>query len=258
MLCLGVGACQYYAMALVWPKMVVALWPERAVGNNYGWMTVITGLTLIVGQMSGSFAANWVNRKALLIGSTIVGTSMLGATACANADNLSTVLGLLVVGFFAIGIQEAVSGVFCTVSLKDQADIGVGGGTAATLRAGLSALGSVIYNSVLTNRISETVPDLVTKAATGAGLSPGSVPSLIAFLQGTGTQSAVDGLTPKVLGAATVAFQKASALAYRDVMLTTLAFGAISIICAFFTPEVDKEQAKLVSRVLEKDQKEAK
>lgn len=252
--CLGVGACQYYALAIIWPKMLVALWPEKATGDNYGWLSVTTGLTLIIGQIAGSFVANWVdNKKILLILSTSVGTATLAATACSNANNLSTALGLIITAFLSLGVQEAVSGVFCTVALKDQADIGVGGGVATTMRAGLSALGSVIYNAVLTSRLSKTIPDLVSKAASRSGLPSGSIANLIALLKGQGSQEDVMALTPKILDEATVAYQKANALAYRDVMLTTLAFGAISIFCAFFTPEIDKTKSKEVSRVLEKE-----
>lgn len=255
MLCLGVDALQYYAMALLWPKMIVALWPDVATGNNFGWMAVITGLTLQVGQSGGGLLANFVKQKPLLIGSTVVGTALLAATACANGGNMATVLALLILSFLGIGIQEAISGVFCTVSLKDQADIGVGGGTAATIRAGLSVLGSVVYSSVLNARLGQTIARLVPSAALAGGLPQSSVPGLIQLLDGAGSQKNVEGLTPQILADASLAYQDASALAYRDVMLTTLAFGAVSILCAFFTPDVDKETANVVSRVLEKDDK---
>lgn len=131
----------------------------------------------------------------------------------------------------------------------------MGGGTAATIRAGLSALVSVIHSSVLNARLGQTVPRLVTSAATSSGLPESSVPALIHFLQGSGSENDVEGLTLQVLDDATSAYQQASSFAYSDVMLTTLGFGAISILCAFFTPAVDKKTANVVSRVLEKDEK---
>lgn len=53
--------------------------------------------------------ANFVKQKPLLIGSTIVCTALLAATSCAKADNMITVLVLLVLSFLGIGIQEAIS-----------------------------------------------------------------------------------------------------------------------------------------------------
>lgn len=252
MLCLAIGANQYYAISLVWPRMLLALWPRQSAGNGYGWMSVLTGTGLQVGQIAGSLIANWLNKRALLIVSTTIGASFLAASACARADNLATVLGVIIPGFLAIGVQEAISGVFCTVALKRQEEIGVGGGLAATTRAGLSALGSVIYGAVLNNRLASTVPRLVSQTASEAGLPTTSVPALIAMLNGTG-KGPVPGLTPKILETTTAAYQTANSLAFRDVMLTSMAFGVISVICAVFTPTIDEEKAKVVSRVLEKE-----
>lgn len=260
MLCLAIGATQYYALALVWPKMIIALWPTKAaaVPMGFGLMATLTGLGLQFGQIGGALIANWFDKKILLLISTAIGAVLLAGAAAANEHNLGTVLGLLIPGFLGIGAQEAVTGVFCTVALKDQADIGVGGGVAATIRAGMSALGSVIYSSVLKNRLQQTVPSMVHDAAVGAGLPAESVPALLKYLQGTGTADQVTGMTQDILAGATTAFRTASSYAFRDVMLTTLAFGACSVICAFFTPKIDQSQANLISRVLQRERKGGK
>lgn len=257
MLCLSIGATQYYAMALVWPKMVASMWPEKAaaVPLGSGLLAVLTGGGLIIGQIMGSLLANWVNKRALLLICTTMGAALLPAAAVANDHNMGTVLGVLIPGFLAIGVQEAVAGVFCTVSLKNQAEIGLGGGLAATTRSSLSAVGSVIYNVILDNRLAQTVPTLVGKAAEDAGLPSSSVPALISYLEGIGSADGIVGLTQEIVSTSMAAYRKASALAYRDVMFTTLAFGGCSIICAFFTPRIDKSQAKLVSSVLRKEGK---
>ncbi|KAL1888399.1 hypothetical protein Sste5346_009607 [Sporothrix stenoceras] len=259
MLCLAVGAMQYYAFALVWPKMVTGLWPEKvAGGNKLGWSLLLTGFGLQVGQICGSFIANFVNQRYLLLASTTLATALLGAASCATQYNMWTVLGVMIPGFLAIGVQEAVSGTFCTIALKNQKEIGVGGGVAATTRSGLSVLGSVIYSAIITNRLNKTIPALVPPAATAAGLPASSVAALIAYLKGTTkTTAGIVGVTPDILSAATIAYRDANAQAYQTVMLTTIAFGGISMICAWFTPSIDKEKAHIVSTVLEKEGKDS-
>ncbi|CAK7233857.1 hypothetical protein SBRCBS47491_008753 [Sporothrix bragantina] len=256
MLCLAVGAMQYYAFAIVWPKMVTGLWPEKvAGGNRLGWSLLLTGFGLQVGQIGGALIANFVNQRYLLLASTTFATGLLASAACATQYNMWTVLGVMIPGFLAIGVQEAVCGTFCTIALRNQKEIGVGGGVAATTRSGLSVLGSVIYSAILTNRLKKTIPALVPAAAEAAGLPASSVTALIAYLGGTGKEAAVVGLTPSILAAATTAYRDANAQAYQTVMLTTIAFGGISMICAWFTPAIDQEKAHLVSTVLEKDDK---
>ncbi|KAF9885036.1 hypothetical protein FE257_000767 [Aspergillus nanangensis] len=257
MLCLGIGATQYYALALVWPKMIASLWPDKVarIPLGSGLLAVLTGGGLILGQIVGALIANWVNKRSLLLFSSTVGATFLAAAAVSNEHNLSTVLGVLIPGFLGIGVQEAVAGVFCTVALKDQADIGVGGGLAATTRAGLSALGSVIYNVILDNRLAKTVPSLVGKVAQNVSLPSQSVPALIQYLQGTGSAEVVAGLSQEAMDSLITAYRTANSLAFRDVMLTTLAFGGCSVICAFFTPKIDAAQAEVVSRVLERETK---
>ncbi|CAK7200861.1 hypothetical protein SEUCBS139899_003560 [Sporothrix eucalyptigena] len=256
MLCLAVGSMQYYAFAIVWPKMVTGLWPEKvAEGNRLGWSLLLTGFGLQVGQISGAFIANWVNQRYLLMVCTTLATALLAAAACATQYNMWIVLGVMIPGFLAIGVQEAVCGTFCTIALRNQKEIGVGGGVATTTRSGLSVLGSVIYSAILTNRLKKTIPALVPPAAEAAGLPASSVTTLIAYLGGTGKEAAVVGLTPDILTAATTAYRDANARAYQTVMLTTIAFGGISMICAWFTPSIDVEKSHIVSTVLEKEGK---
>ena len=247
-----VGANQFYALALVWPRMISLLW--NTTGEAYGWMSCIPGAGLIIGQVCGAVLANYVNPKVILVIGTTGGTALLAAAACANEHNMGTVLGVLIPGFLLIGAQEAVCGTFATISLWDQRDIGSAGGLAGTIRSGASALGSVIYGAVLTNRLVAEVPKLIPPAAIQAGLPASSVPALLLYLAGTGKESAVKGLTPQILGAAVHANRVAASHAIRDVMLVTLVFGGVSMIMAWFTPKIDKSKAKMVARTLEKKQ----
>lgn len=217
-------------------------------------MSCIPGAGLIIGQIIGAFCAQYTSPKAILLVGTIGGSALLAAAACANEHNMGTVLGVLIPGFLLIGAQEAVCGTFSTIALWDQRDIGSAGGLAGTIRSGASALGSAIYGSVWTNVLADQVSHRVPLAATAAGLPASSVPALLKLLAGTGKATAVKGLDASILHAAQEANKKAASIAVRDVMLTTLAFGAISIICAFFTPKIDKSKAHIVAKTLQRHQ----
>lgn len=248
---LGIGANQFYAMALVWPQMVKSLWPVT--GDGYAWIAAVPGMCLIVGQTFGGFLANFVNPRFIIISGTLVGTAFIGGAACANENNFTTVLILVILGYFMIGFQEAICGTLATISLRDQRDIGTGGGLAATMRSGISALGSAVYGAVLRNSLSKEIPKVVPAAAIAAGLPAGSVAALIPVLQG-GAQPAggIPGLTPEILEVATHAYRAAASIAFRNVMLTSFAFGSVSMVCAWFAPAVDEAKKGIVSRTLRK------
>lgn len=248
---LGIGANQFYAMALVWPQMVKSLWPVT--GDAYAWIAAVPGMCLIVGQTTGGFMANFVNPRFIIISGTLVGTALVGGAACANEYNFSTVLTLVVLGYFMIGFQEAICGTLATISLRNQRDIGTGGGLAATMRSGISALGSAVYGAVLRNSLSTEIPKAVPAAAIAAGLPEDSVAALIPVLQG-GAQppGGIPGLTPEILEVATHAYRAAASIAFRNVMLTSFAFGTISIVCAWFAPAVEESKKGIVSRTLKR------
>src|SRR5258706_6867993 len=106
-------------MALIWPKMIAALYPQSDI--TQGWMASIVGAFIIMGQMSGSTLTSFIRPKYLLIIATTCGSALVAACACADEHNLGTVIGLMAVGFLLIGWQEAVSGTFVTMVLHNQA-----------------------------------------------------------------------------------------------------------------------------------------
>ncbi|KAF2096933.1 MFS general substrate transporter [Rhizodiscina lignyota] len=251
--CLGIGAAQFYAMALVWPQMIQALWPVT--GDKYAWMSATTGGCLIVGQAFGGFLASKVSPRLILLTGTFAGTAFIGGAACANEYNQTTVLVLVVIGFLLVGIQEAVCGTFATMALRDQREIGTGGGLAGSARSGISAIGSVAYGSVLRNTLSEQIPKYVPAAAIKAGLPKTEVAQLIQVLTGKAKAATVAGLTPEILTTATHAYRQAASIAFRNVLLTSVAFGCVSIVCAWFAPTIGKEKHGIVAGTLHKGER---
>lgn len=91
------------------------------------------------------------------------------------------------------------------------------------------------------------MPDLVA-----AGLSPTSIEELLADLNaGDLTDAAtVPGVTTKILGIAGAGIQAAYSNAFTLIFLVTIAFGGVSCIAAFFSPEIEKHYTGSVVRRL--------
>ncbi|KAF3023455.1 hypothetical protein E8E14_000634 [Neopestalotiopsis sp. 37M] len=249
-LCLSIGASQYYAIVLVWPQMVSALWPVDVASTQYAFLITIPALCLLSGQVTGGLAASLVSPRLILMSGTLIGTAIMGGAASANEYDYGGTITMVVIGYFFIGFQEAVCGTFCTIALENQDDIGTGGGVAATMRSGISALASAILGAVLSNSLQNAVAQRVPEAAMSAGLPMSSVDELIALLTGAGTAEHVDGLTPQILDTATHAYRSAASIAFRNVILTAVGMGVITIVCSWFAPEVDTSKKQVVAKQL--------
>lgn len=196
-------------------------------------------------------------RKILLFG-VVGGSAFIGGAACANEYNQATVITLLVIGYLFVGIQEAVCGTLATVSLKDQREIGTGGGLAGAMRSAVSAIASVIYGSVNRNTQAQSIAKYVPAAAVTAGLPSELASQLILVLTGEAEAATVPGLTPEILAAATHAYRHAVSIAFRNVFLTAFGFGIVSVVCAFFAPTISKEAKGIVAGTLHKGVREKK
>lgn len=249
-LCLSIGASQYYAIVLVWPQMVSALWPVDVASTQYAFLITIPALCLLSGQVTGGLAASLVSPSLILMSGTLIGSAIMGGAASANEYDYGGTITMVVIGYFFIGFQEAVCGTFCTIALENQDDIGTGGGVAATMRSGISALASAILGAVLSNSLQNAVAQRVPEAALSAGLPMSSVDELIALLTGAGTAEHVDGLTPQILKIATHAYRSAASIAFRNVILTAVGMGVITIVCSWFAPEVDASKKQVVAKRL--------
>jgi hypothetical protein len=172
---------------------------------------------------------------------------------------------LIFVSCFFIGWNESVCLSLSGIELLDQREIGtaVGGKhilmikithpklqpAAGSIRSTISSIASAVYISILTNRLSETIPSEVPPALIEAGLPASSVP---AFLNGltTGSFANVPGLDDNILAIGTRAYRFANAHAYRTVFFTTIAFTSIAVILSFFAPNVDNKMTGQVAVTL--------
>jgi hypothetical protein len=159
---------------------------------------------------------------------------------------------LIILGCFFIGWNETVTLSLSGIELLDQQEIGTAIGAAGSIRSAISTVASAVYLSVLSNRMSQTIPALVPPALTAAGLPAASVPGFIAGLT-TGSFDGVQGLTSSILAAGTEAYKQASSDAYATVFYTTIAFTGTAVIISFFAPNVDDKMTGEVAVTLGKE-----
>lgn len=162
--------------------------------------------------------------------------------ATVNLNNQATVIGLVVVSLFTIGWNECISFSLTTILISNQQEIGAAAGVAGSTRSIVSTIASTIYQVVLRVRLTKTVPAEVVPAVLKAGLPQSSVVSYLTALTTGSTEafSTVKGLTPKVLAAGAYAYRVANADAFRDVFLTSIAFGCIAIGLSMCIPNVEE------------------
>ena len=112
---------------------------------------------------------------------------------------------------------------------------------------------AAIYVSILTNRLTQTIPKNVSPAALSAGLPSRDLPDLFAAISaGTATaMEQVPGITPNVIAAVEAALKVAYAQAFKTVYLTSIAFGGLAIIAALFTTSVDDLMTDFVARKIQ-------
>ncbi|KAI6778746.1 MFS general substrate transporter [Emericellopsis cladophorae] len=248
---LGLGASIYYAMAVIWPQMVTVLYTNDGGASMYAGLLACAPTACInAGQIiSGILAAPIGKTKIQLIVTVIIGGAFLGGP---NEKGMATTF--IIISCLAIGWVESVTLSLAGIELLDQSEIGTAVGAAGSIRSAISSLGSAVYLSVLSNRLSETIPNRVPPAAIDAGLPAVSIPGLLDGFT-TGDFSAVEGLTDSILAAASRAYRYTNAEAYSTVFYTSIAFTGLAVVLSFFAPNVDDKMTGQVAVTLNKDNK---
>ncbi|KFZ00452.1 hypothetical protein V498_00076 [Pseudogymnoascus sp. VKM F-4517 (FW-2822)] len=247
---ISLGASVYYAFSIIFPQMVFGLYTEdKAYGSA---LSCIVGASIVMGQIVGGLLSKWIGKqKWQLVVSTTAFTGLLGGVACATTDNKDTVIGLLIVGCFFVGWVESIGLAMSGIVIKDQSEIGTAVGIAGTVRSAVSTVASTIYVAILTNCLGATIPAQVPPALINAGLPASSVASFIEAMT-TGSFEGIKGITPQITEIGVAAYKSASAVAYRTVFLSTIAFSGVALVLSFFCPNVDDKMTSMVATMLQK------
>jgi hypothetical protein len=94
------------------------------------------------------------------------------------------------------------------------------------------------------------MPEYVPDPAISAGLPASSITDLFAGIS-AGSFADVPGITPTVIEAVSHAVKQAYSMSFRTVFLATLPFGAILLVSAILTPNVEDYLTDEVARKLQ-------
>lgn len=140
-----------------------------------------------------------------------------------------------------------------TILIKDQREIGVAGAVTLGMRTGISAIATVVFGTVLTNRITSNIPAYVAPALVEAGLPMSSVSGFLTDLSADSFKD-VPGVTQSIITAGVAASKHAHVALFRTVYLVSIIFGGLGIITAGFTPDTDKYLNRKIAAVVRIDE----
>ncbi|KAF2006282.1 fungal trichothecene efflux pump [Amniculicola lignicola CBS 123094] len=246
--CASFGAVVYYALTVIWPTMIGALFTTDI--KKTGWLSTAVGGGLLLGQILGGAGVRYVPRmKIQMTVAAVFCVAFVAACASSNASTESRTTGFLLIGVIAAGYIENLT-LSSTAYLWDPADIGLVVGVLGAIRTAISAVATSMYSSILTTESSKYIPRYVTPAVLNAGLPESSLPALFAGIT-LGNFSAVPGISPEIIAATGEQVKHAYSLAFRTVFLCTLPFGALLLIAAVLSPNVEKYLTDEVARKLQ-------
>ncbi|KUL87588.1 hypothetical protein ZTR_05842 [Talaromyces verruculosus] len=248
----AIAAMTFYAFGIIWPRAVPVLYPSLS-QNDSATISGLVTMSFVLGQMSGPFCANWLPAKSMVILGSFIGTGLLAAVA-ANPLNMDLTMGLLVTGNLIIGMADGITLPMTTFPIKSQELLGTAGGLSGCIRLAGTSIAVAMYSTILNNRLSQTIPAAVERAASSAGIPESSVPQLVAALNdGTSLRNVtnISGLNSSTIPLIDLAYQKGSAQAYSTVFLSTLGFGGLALILCLFIGGVDESDGEYVAAVIQ-------
>lgn len=155
-LVLAIGPTVFYGFAIVWPQIVFGI---NTTDITYGsLLATVPTVAFCGGACTSGFSRYLTRTKLQIIVCSMIVTPLVAGWACLTLENKTTILGLTTTGCFFLGYIEGVGVTGSALSLRNQADIGVGTGVGATMRGVVATFGTTIYVLVLSNRLAMTMP----------------------------------------------------------------------------------------------------
>jgi hypothetical protein len=114
-----ISGANFFSILMFWPTQAFNVYGHDPVGVG------IRGIPVGFGILAGAFIALWAlsafrgNNKAILIVASVLMTAGCGALACARADNLYQLWGILIVASLGIGGIVVPASVMTTIVCPD-------------------------------------------------------------------------------------------------------------------------------------------
>lgn len=182
--------------------------------------------------------------------------AFVGACASLTPQTLNAGIAFTMIGPFFVGVIEvcalALAPLFCR-----PVDIGLASGLLASIRSAGGSIAVAVYSSILTNRLTTTVPANIGPVAIAAGLPADELPALVAAVLKS-KLATFPGLTPEISAAVAAVLPEAYSQAFKTVYLASLGFGGIAIVGCLFSKDAtrhlnDKVERKMHGKVIGKD-----
>jgi hypothetical protein len=213
-------------------------------------MSCAVGGGLLAGQTVAGFGVRYLPlMKYQMLVASLVLVAFVSAIASSTEYTRTRTVIFLLVGAAGAGYVENLTLSTMALVWKPE-DIGLVSGVLATIRTTAGSVAIALYSSLLSNGLTKYLPEYVPDAAISAGLPASSITDLFAGIS-AGSYSDVPGITPSIIEAVGHAVKQAYSMSFRTVFLATLPFGAILLISAIITPNVEDYLTDDVARKLQ-------
>lgn len=235
-----VSSMVYYSSILLWPQQVQALFTSDI--TYAGWLSCTVGSATALGQVCAGAIIRWGgNVRYWLIFATFAMVGFVSGLASLTPSDKNTGIALTIIGPFMVGFNELASLALAPLFCKAE-DIGLASGLLASIRSAGGSIAIAVYSTILSNRLSSTIPERLVPAATEAGLPRSSVPDLLAAVPSKNFTAFSDSVQEAVAEALPYAYAEA----FKTVYLASLGFGAIAIVGCLLSKDA---QALLTNKV---------
>ncbi len=224
----------YYSAIIMWPGQVYAMYTTDTTYGGWLSCTVSAGTTL--GQAcSGFIIHSGANTRYLMMIASVLMVGFVVSLAALTPSTKDAGVALTILGPFWVGFIElsalSLGPLFCKPE-----DIGLASGMLASIRSAGGSIAVAVYQTILTNRLSTTLPAIVGAAAVAAGYPESQIATLTAAVKAN-TWAKLPDLTPEITSAIKANIPTAYGQAYKTVYLASLAFGGIAIIAGLLTKD---------------------
>jgi len=241
----AISGANFFSVIMFWPTQAFNVYGHDPVGVG------VRGIPIGFSILTGACIVLWLlsvfrgHNRELMIISSILMTAGCGAIGSATRENLNTLWGLLILGGLGIGGIVVPASIITTIICPDDIIATVAALT-LSIRVIGGCIGYTVYYNVFVNKF---VPNATKYIGGTMELELGitNVTYITTAIELTAA-SLLEGLKeiPGIAGNDTAyemvvyAGQVAYAESYKYVYLTSIAFGAISIVASVFLGNIDK------------------
>ncbi|KAF1846276.1 MFS general substrate transporter [Cucurbitaria berberidis CBS 394.84] len=245
----------YYSVNIIWPTMVNVFYLKPDTSRRTELLlTLPPNVGLVFGSMCLIAFGNLLGHWKLTLIITWTGMVFFGALmGLVTPFNQGLMIAFCCINASFFGWAQYESIAFTQLGVPQQ-DLGFSGGLAGMARYAGGSLAQAIYTTILTNAQSTRAAATVPAAAIAEGMSSENAQALFAAVPlGAAAIAEVPGTSMEAISAASLAYQWSYAHALKIVALSSLSFGIVGLLCAFWCEDLTPKMTDKVEVFLEND-----